>query len=68
MGRSERHILLGGLSIGVCAAFGLAGPAATAWDRVSILTAYLCLGLLCMGLLVGPRRAVVSGRATLNSY
>jgi len=68
MGRGARHILLGGLSAAVCGIFAVTGPIATAWDRVSILTAYLCLILLCVGLSIGPWRALATGRPTLNSY
>ena len=68
MGRGARHLLLGGLSVTACALFALTGPAPSAWDRVSILTAYLCLILLCVGLTIGPQRARASGRPTLNTY
>jgi len=66
--RSRRHAGVGTLVLGVAAGAWLAGKPAGAWDRISIVAAYLCLALLCLALLEGSRRAVVAGRGTLNSY
>jgi DMSO/TMAO reductase YedYZ heme-binding membrane subunit len=45
-----------------------AGPAYGVGDQLSIVTAYLCVGLLGATLLIGPWRALRSGRPTLNHY
>ena len=66
--RPRRTAVLAGLGVGSCVAAALAGPTPGTWDRVSIVSGYLCLMLLCAGLAVGPVRALRAGRGTLNSY
>lgn len=54
---------------GAClAAAASTGPALQLLDRFSIVSAYLCLGLLCAGLAIGPIRAIRTDRSSINNY
>jgi DMSO/TMAO reductase YedYZ heme-binding membrane subunit len=44
------------------------GPPAGAADRLSIVTAYLCFGLLSFVLLIGPANVIRTGRILGNHY
>jgi sulfoxide reductase heme-binding subunit YedZ len=68
MNRTRHHFTLAGLNGGCLAIAAVSGSAAGLADRFSIVTAYLCLGLLCAGLAIGPIRAIRSGRPTVNNY
>jgi len=66
--RARHHFTLlvlvaGGVSLAI---FGAAPETAT--DRVSMLTAYQFMFLLSVVLVLGPLRAIRSGRTTLNLY
>ncbi len=66
--RLRNHIVLAGFTV-VCLVVAVAtGPAAAAADRLSIVSAYLCLFLLGAALLIGPVNAIRKGRPLLNSY
>ena len=66
--RRRRHLALGTGLLFCCLITWWAGPPAGAWDRLSIVTAYVCAALLGVTLLIGPWRALRSGRHTLNHY
>jgi sulfoxide reductase heme-binding subunit YedZ len=68
MKRTRHHFTLAGLNGACLAVAAVSGSAAGLADRFSIVTAYLCLGLLCAGLAIGPIRAIRSGRPTVNNY
>ncbi|UCG73059.1 MAG: ferric reductase-like transmembrane domain-containing protein [Chromatiales bacterium] len=53
------------ICLGVSAA---SGPGATAADRLSIVSAYLCLFLLGVALAIGPANAIRKGKALVNVY
>jgi DMSO/TMAO reductase YedYZ heme-binding membrane subunit len=60
-----------GLTAGTAASFGVAvlyGPADGAADRLSIVSAYLCLVLLGCALFIGPAHAITTGRPVFNKY
>lgn len=66
--RLRNHLILGaGASAGVAAAM-VAGNDTTALDRISIVTAYQCLLLLAVALLIGPWQSRRTGRPALNSH
>jgi sulfoxide reductase heme-binding subunit YedZ len=66
--RTKHHLGLAGLNGACLAVAAVSGSAAGLPDRFSIVTAYLCLGLLCTGLAIGPIRAIGNGRPTVNNY
>ena len=53
------------VSLGIAVA---SGPAAETADRLSIVSAYVCLFLLGIALLIGPFHAVRHGGPLVNSY
>lgn len=66
--RVKRHIALA-TATGICfVVAALRGSAAGSTDRLSIVSAYICLALLCWALSVGPMRAVTTGRPIINAY
>jgi len=65
--RIKHHLALAGIN-GACFAAAAVGPSALLADRFSIVSAYLCLGLLCAGLAIGPIRAIRTGRPSINIY
>ncbi len=66
MKRTQRHIALAvGMSL-ACLAAWLAGSPVTALDRLSLLTAWLCLLLLAAALVVGPLNVRRGGQPLLN--
>ena len=67
-GRVRVHLLLFGIVIGMLLVTFAAGPAEAMIDRISIVSAWQFMVLLTIVLVIGPRRAIVSGRATLNSH
>ena len=67
-GRVTRHVVLAAASTLVLGFSALIGPAASAADRVSIVSAYLCLLLLATTLAIGPRHVLIRGRPLTNSY
>ncbi len=68
MRRVKHHLVLAGINGACCAAAVMSGPTTQLSDRLSIVTAYLCLGLLCTGLAIGPVRAIRTGRPSVNNY
>lgn len=68
MRRLHHHLILTGITALMLVIAAFAGPVEDLIDRFSIVTAYLCLGLLCTGLVIGPVRAVHTGRPTTNNY
>jgi sulfoxide reductase heme-binding subunit YedZ len=66
--RVKNHLALfmaTGISLGVAA---ISGPGAGAADRLSIVSAYVCLVLLGVALLIGPLNVLQQGRLVSNSY
>lgn len=66
--RLRNHAVLGActlVSLGVSVALG---PSASAADRLSIVSAYLCLGLLGGALLIGPVNVLRKGVPLVNAY
>jgi DMSO/TMAO reductase YedYZ heme-binding membrane subunit len=66
--RLYNHSLLiacSAMSLGIAV---ISGPAPGAADRLSIVSAYLCLFLLAMVLLIGPWSVVKTGRKAVNIY
>lgn len=63
-----RHLALAAALTVIMLVAAVSGPDAGALDRQSIVSAYLCLGLLCVTLLIGPWRAVSDGRVPSNNY
>lgn len=61
-----RHLALAAVDVIALSIAWLAGDAVTAADRISIVSAYLCLALLCAALLIGPVRAIRTGQPCLN--
>ncbi len=68
MRRTHHHLILAGLAGLSVGAAAVGGPAGSALDRVSIVTAYLCLALLCTGLAIGPVHTLRTSRPLLNNY
>jgi len=66
--RWVRHLALAAAVTAIMLVAAIGGPDAGALDRQSIVSAYLCLGLLCGTLLIGPWRAVAEGRVMSNYY
>ena len=66
--RLRNHLGLAALSVGGAVVAAAAGNEATAPDRVSIVTAYQCLLLLAVALLIGPWQSRRTGRPVLNSH
>ena len=64
--RVTRHLALATCSLVVLLSAWFAGSVASAADRVSIASAYLCLALLCAALLIGPARAIRTGQPVVN--
>ncbi len=66
--RLKNHVALAALTaicLGVAAA---SGPAAAVADQLSIVSAYLCLFLLGVALLIGPFHAIRKGKPLAHSY
>jgi sulfoxide reductase heme-binding subunit YedZ len=66
--RVKNHLtlfVLSGISLGMAA---ISGPSAGAADRLSIVSAYICLVLLGVALLIGPLNVLQKGRLVSNSY
>jgi len=57
--------MISGVSLGVAA---VSGPGAGVADRLSIVSAYVCLALLAVALLIGPLNVLRKGRLASNSY
>ena len=66
--RLKNHLALAVLSIGGLGAAAISGTPETAADRLSIVSAYFCLLLLGLALLIGPANVLRSGRLVVNSY
>ena len=66
--RLKNHLALAALSIGGLGVAAISGSSETAADRLSIVSAYLCLLLLGIALLIGPASVLRSGRLVVNSY
>jgi len=66
--RLRTHAVLAAVSFLFLSATTLVGNPgfATAVDRVSLVSAYMFLLLLCIVLLIGPLRAMRTGRVTVN--
>ena len=68
MNRRQHHLILAGLTAAALSIAAFAGSAEDSVDRISIVTAYLCLALLCVGLIIGPARAIRTGKPVTNNY
>ncbi len=66
MTRTLRHSALAVGTALACALSWYAGPASTAVTRLSLLTAWLCLLLLCAALAIGPLNVRRRGQPLLN--
>jgi DMSO/TMAO reductase YedYZ heme-binding membrane subunit len=66
--RLKNHLALALLCIGGLGVAAISGPAATAADRLSIVSAYQCLLLLGLALLIGPASVLRNERLVVNSY
>jgi sulfoxide reductase heme-binding subunit YedZ len=66
--RLKHHGILAAVSAACFGIAALSGPAAAALDNLSIVSAYLCLFLLGIVLLIGPWHAVKSNRKAANIY
>ncbi len=66
--RWVRHLAFAAVLTGIMLVAAASGPEAGALDRQSIVSAYLCLGLLCGALLIGPWHAISEGRVMSNNY
>jgi DMSO/TMAO reductase YedYZ heme-binding membrane subunit len=66
--RFQHHLALVATTGIVLIAAVVSGPLAAALDRLSIVSAYLCMGYLCAALLIGPRQAIQSGRVAINDF
>ena len=64
--RLQLHILLAFVNLSILATVWVAVDPAEALDRLSLVSAYLFLLLISFVLLVGPVRAMRTGRATTN--
>jgi sulfoxide reductase heme-binding subunit YedZ len=66
--RLKNHTALIATIVVCLGAAAAIGPSAAAADRLSIVSAYLCLVLLGAALLIGPMHAFRKGRPLANSY
>jgi len=66
--RLKNHLALAVLSVGGLGVAASSGSPEAAADRLSIVSAYLCLLLLGLALLIGPASVLRSGRLVVNSY
>lgn len=66
-GRLFRHASLAGATAVVLLAAVATGPLPAWLDRLSIVSAYLCLGYLWLALIIGPKQAIRSGKPTVNN-
>jgi len=64
--RLRLHILLAFVNLSILATVWVVVDPAEALDRLSLVSAYLFLLLISFVLLVGPVRAVRTGRVTIN--
>jgi len=64
--RLRRHIFLAASSLAILITAWFAGAGSAALDRVSTVSAYLFLLSISLVLLIGPWRAMRTGRATTN--
>jgi DMSO/TMAO reductase YedYZ heme-binding membrane subunit len=65
--RLFRHAILAGVTAVVLAAAVATGPLPAWLDRLSIVSAYLCLVYLSLALIIGPKQAIRSGKPTVNN-
>jgi len=65
--RSFRHAILAGATAMLLLVAIATGPGPAWLDRLSIVTAYLCMGYLSLALIIGPKQAIQSGKPTVNS-
>ena len=65
--RLFRHAILASVTAVVLAAAVATGPWPAWLDRLSIVSAYLCLGYLSLVLIIGPKQAIRSGKPTVNN-
>lgn len=68
MRRIKCHLLLALLVLLLFAATAWSGPASGIEDRLSIVSAYLCLALLGYTLLIGSAQVMKTGRPITNIY
>ena len=68
MGRLRRHLLIALLTLILFAIAAASGPASGIEDRLSIVSAWLCLALLAYTLLIGPMQVMKTGRSIDNIY
>jgi len=66
--RTRRHLLLGLGAGSILVLAFLSGNSAGGADRLSIVTAWLCLGLLGAALLIGPWHVLTRERPVTNDY
>jgi len=65
--RLFRHVILVGVTTIVLLAAVATGPLPAWLDRLSIVSAYLCMGYLSLALIIGPKQAIRSGKPTVNN-
>lgn len=68
MGRNQRHFVLAASTVLFFAVAAGSGSASSIADRLSIVSAYVCLALLGYALLIGPAQAMATGRPIVNTY
>jgi len=66
--RLRNHLIIGGGSILLAVAVSLLLPYETVTERISVITAWLCLGLLAAALLFGPLYLVGRQSQAANHY
>jgi DMSO/TMAO reductase YedYZ heme-binding membrane subunit len=66
--RLKHHTVLSTFTVIFLCVAAVSGPAPEAADRISIVSAYLCLFLLGIALLIGPFNVILNGRPLVNSY
>lgn len=66
MQRTLRHGAALATTLATTGLAGLAGPPASAQGRLSLATAWLCLGFLVAALAIGPWHTLRTGRPVLN--
>lgn len=68
MRRIQRHLVLASSTLLLFAVAAGSGPASNIEDRLSIVSAYVCLTLLGYTLLIGPAQLMKTGRPVVNIY
>ena len=66
--RIRNHVVLGIANISILGIASMAGSDGAALDRISIVSAYQCLFLMAIALLLGPLSVHEQGKFMLNSH